>query len=174
MKLLKNAVVIATVALSLGSFSTTASAVCLGMACMYNRMTPIEGIDATLGQVTEALEAIKIRNSGGAAGSDKESDEIIINNIKDALKLSKEINANDKLDRSRNRANDYLKKARTAVQGGDLNKAVEDLNEAGKRFSALKTMIDLTMDDRESQQTHMLNRILDTPDPKAGARAGVK
>ncbi len=174
MKLLKSAVVTTTLALSLGSFSTPAAAVCLGMACMYNRMTPIEGINATLGQVTEALQAIQIRNSGGAAGSDKDSDEAIINNIKDALKLSKEINANDKLDRSRNRANDYLKKARAAVQGGDLNKATEDLKEADKRFSELKTMVDLTMDDRASQQTNMLNRILDTPDPKAGARSGAR
>jgi len=157
MKLLKSAVVATTLALSLGSFSTTA-AVCLGMACMYNRMTPIEGIEATLGQVTEALNAIQARNNGGAADSNNAGDDVIIGNIKDALKLSKEINANDKVDRNRNRAN------------GDLNKATEHLKEAEKRFSALKGMIDLTLDDRESQQTHMLNRILDTPDTKAGAR----
>ena len=169
MKLLKSAVVATTLALSVGSFSTSA-AVCLGMACMYNRMTPIEGIDATLGQVNEALEAIQLRNSGGAAGSDKDSDGVIINNIKEALKLSKEINANDKLDRNRNRANDYLKKARVAVQNGDLTKATEDLKEAEKRFSDLKGMIDLTQADRVSQQTNLLNRIMDTPDAKAGAR----
>ena len=169
MKLLKSAVVATTLALSLGSFSTNA-AVCLGMACMYNRMTPIEGIDATLGQVTEALNAIQLRNSGGAAGTDKDSDDVIINNIKEALKLSKEINANDKLDRNRNRANDYLKKARVAVQNGDLTKATEDLKEAEKRFSDLKGMIDLTQADRVSQQTNLLNRIMDTPDTAAGAR----
>ncbi len=169
MKLLKSAVIATTLALSLGSFSTTA-AVCLGMACMYNRMTPVEGINATLDQVNEALEAIQVRNSGGAAGTDKDSDDLIINTIKEALKLSKEINANDKLDRNRNRANDYLKKARVAVQEGDLAKATEQLNEAEKRFSDLKSMIDLTQADRASQQTHMLNRILDTRDSAAGAR----
>jgi len=169
MKLLKSAVIATTLAISLGSFSTTA-AVCLGMACMYNKMTPIEGIDATLGQVNEALEAIQLRNSGGAAGTDKDSDDVIISNIKEALKLSKEINANDKLDRNRNRANDYLKKARVAVQNGDLTKATEDLKEAEKRFSDLKGMIDLTQADRVSQQTNLLNRIMDTPDAKAGAR----
>ena len=170
MKLLKNAAVATTLALSLGSFSTTASAVCLGMACMYNRMTPSEGIDATLVQVTEALNAIQARNNGGSADSNNAGDDAIINNIKDALKLSKEINANDKVDRNRNRANGDLKKARAAVEEGDLNKASEHLKEAEKRFAALKGMIDLTLDDRESQQTHMLNRILDTPDPKAGSR----
>lgn len=169
MKLLKNAVLAITFTLSLGYFPT-ASAVCLGMACMYNRMTPTEGIEATLGQVTEALNAIQARSNGDSADSNTGSDAVIISNIKDALKLSKEINANDKVDRNRNRANGDLKKARAAVEAGDLNQATEHLKEAEKRFSALKGMIDLTLDDRESQQTHMLNRILDTTDTKAGAR----
>ena len=153
MNLLKSAVVATALALSLGSFSATAD-ICLGMACMYNKMTPIEGIDATVGQVNEALKAI----------NDKAGEEVIIGNIKEALAVSKEINANDKVDRNRNRANDYLKKARTAVKGGDLITATEHLKEAEKRFLELKGMIDLTLDDRVSQQTPMINRILDTPD----------
>ncbi|MDD5580488.1 MAG: hypothetical protein PHY16_14570 [Methylobacter sp.] len=169
MKLLKSAAVATALALSLGSFSTKAD-ICLGMACMYNRMTPVEEIDATLGQVTEALRSIQVRNSVGAADSGKAGDDLIISNIKEALKLSKEINANDKLDRNRNRANDYLKKARVAVQASDLIKATELLKEAEKRFSELKGMIDLTQADRVSQQTNLLNRILDTPDSAAGAR----
>lgn len=163
MKLLKNAVVASTLALSLGSFSANAE-ICLGMACMYNRMTPSEGIDATVGQVTKALIALNDN-----AGSD-----VIINDIKEALKLSKEINANDKLDRNRNRANDYLKKARTAVQDGDSAKAKELLTEAEKRFSDLKDMIELTQADRRSQQTNLLNRITGTVDPDAGARSSVR
>lgn len=159
MKLLKSAVVATTLALSLGSFSAAAD-VCLGMACMYNRMTPLEGIEATVGQVTKALKAI----------SDKAGDDVVITDIKDALAVSKEINANDKLDRNRNRANDYLKKARKAVQDGDLITAAEHLKEAEKRFSDLKGMIDLTQADRVSQQTNLLNRIMDTPDAAAGAR----
>jgi hypothetical protein len=169
MKLLKSAVVATALTLSLASFSTTAE-VCLGMACMYNRMTPIQGIDATLGEIGEALKAIQLRNSGGAADTGKEGDEVIIGNIKEALKLTKEINANDKLDRNRNRANDYLKKARTAVQAGDLTQATDHLKEAEKRFSELKGMIDLTQADRVSQQTNLLNRIMDTKDTAAGAR----
>jgi hypothetical protein len=159
MKLLKSAVVATTLALSLGSFSATAD-VCLGMACMYNRMTPVEGIDATVVQVTEALNAI-----GNKAGED-----VIIGNIKEALTVSKEINANDKVDRNRNRANESLKKARTAVKSGDLIAATERLKEAEKQFLDLKGMIDLTQADRVSQQTNMLNRILDTPDTAAGTR----
>lgn len=163
MKLLKNAVVATTLALSLGSFSANAE-ICLGMACMYNRMTPSEGIDATVGQVTKALIALNDN-----AGSD-----VVINDIKEALKLSKEINANDKLDRNRNRANDYLKKARTAVQDGDSAKAKELLTEAEKRFSDLKDMIELTQADRRSQQTNLLNRMTGTVDPDAGARSSVR
>jgi hypothetical protein len=159
MKLLKSAVVATTLALSLGSFSATAD-VCLGMACMYNKMTAAEGIDATLGQVNEALKAI----------NDKAGDDVIIANIKEALAVSKEINANDKVDRNRNRANDSLKKARAAVKDGDLVKATELLKEAETRFSDLKGMIDLTQADRVSQQTNLLNRIMDTPDSAAGAR----
>jgi hypothetical protein len=159
MKLLKSAVIATTLALSLASFSTTAD-VCLGMACMYNKMTAAEGIDATLGQVNEALKAI----------NDKAGDDVIIANIKEALAVSKEINANDKVDRNRNRANDSLKKARAAVKDGDLVKATELLKEAETRFSDLKGMIDLTQADRVSQQTNLLNRIMDTPDSAAGAR----
>jgi hypothetical protein len=163
MKFLKKAVVATTLALSLGSFSATAD-ICLGMACMYNKMTPLEAIEATEGQVTKALIALK-----GNAGSD-----VVIDDIKEALKLTKEINANDKLDRSRNRANDYLKKARTAVQNGDSVQATELLTEAEKRFSDLKDMLELTQADRRSQQTNLLNRITGTVDPDAGARSSVK
>ncbi|MCX7099995.1 MAG: hypothetical protein NTX38_00490 [Methylobacter sp.] len=159
MNLLKCTVVATTLALSLGSFSASAE-LCLGMACMYNRMTPSEGIDATLVQVSEAMKAI----------NDKTGDEAIIANIKEALTVSKEINANDKVDRNRNRANDSLKKARTAVKDGDLVAATGFLKEAEQRFSDLKGMLDLTQEDRASQQTHMLNRILDTADPVAGKR----
>ncbi|MDD5275248.1 MAG: hypothetical protein PHR16_04115 [Methylovulum sp.] len=169
MKLLKSVAVATTLALSLSTFSASAE-VCLGMACMYNRMTPTEGIDATLGQINEALENLKLRNSGGAADNGKAGDEIIITNIKDALKLSKEINANDKLDRNRNRANGYLKKAREAIQAGDLAKATEELKEAEKRFADLKGMIELTQADRVSQQTNLINRITNTHDTAAGTR----
>ena len=149
MKLLKSAVVATSLALSLSSFSTpTTAEVCLGMACMYNKMTPIEGINATVEQTRQALKAI----------TDNASEVVIIDNIKDALKVSKEINANDKVDRNRQRANGYLKKARTAVRNDDLKKATEDLKEAEQRFLALKGMISLSQADRIAQQTHMLDR----------------
>ena len=140
MKLLKSAVVATTLALSLGSFSTSA-AVCLGMACMYNKMTPLEGIDATLGQVAKALNAIEVRNSGGAAGTDKDSDDLIINDIKDALKLSKEINANNKVDNARAKANRKLKSAMSHAKESALQESEAELRDAKKDFEALKSLI---------------------------------
>lgn len=171
MKLLKSTVIATTLALSLGSFSTTAVAVCLGMACMYNHNTPLEGINGALGQIAEILKVIQLRTSSGATESDKASDGVIIGEIKEALQLSKEINANDKVDRNRNRANDSLKKARTAVKDGDLVRATEYLTEANQRFEDLKGMLDLTQADRVSQQTNLLNRMMDKDDPAAGAKS---
>lgn len=95
---------------------------------MYNKMTPVEGIDATLGQCAVALKSI----------GDNADKEVIVTNIKEALSLSKEINANDKVDRNRNRANGDLKKARESVQNGDLALATEQLKDAQKRFQSLK------------------------------------
>ena len=161
MKLIQRAILASTLAISLGSFSTTATAVCMGMACMYAKMTPLQGINASVSQIDEALKAINAHHS----------DQAIIGNIKDALKLSKEINANDKVDRNRQRANGYLKKARKAVKEDDFDKATELLTEARTRFLGLKGMLNLTQADRASQQTHMLNRMLDTTDNAAGAKS---
>ena len=157
MKTFKTSLLSLFIAASMGAVSTSALAESDPGRVTYK---PAEAIDMVTAKIQAAIEGI----SKGASGDEAAA------LIKPAIDLSKEINANDKLDRNRNRANDYLKKARVAVQNGDLAKATEDLKEAEKRFSDLKGMIDLTLDDRESQQTHMLNRILDTPDPKAGSR----
>lgn len=161
MKLFQRAIVTMTLALSISAFSTSATAICMGMACMYAKMTPLEGINATVGQIDAALNAIDAHHS----------DQAIIGNIKDALKLSKEINANDKVDRNRQRANGFLKKARKAVKQDDFEKATVELKEARTRFLSLKGMLNLSQADRASQQTHMLNRILDTTDSAAGAKS---
>ncbi|OQK15403.1 hypothetical protein AU255_18210 [Methyloprofundus sedimenti] len=160
MRLLKSAAVAATLTLSLGVFSTNATAVCMGMACMYNNMTPLEAINATISQTNQAMKSI----------NDKADNDIVIAEIKDALKISKEINANDKVDRNRMRANGFLKKARTAVKKDDLVEATAQLKNAAAGFENLKGMLNLTQADRASQQTHMLNRILDTHDSAAGSK----
>lgn len=147
MKIIKSTAVATTLVLCLGSFPASAE-ICLGMACMYNRMTPLQGIDATLGLVGVAMKSVK----------DNAGEEVIVENIKEALAMSKEINANDKVDRNRNRANDSLKKARASVKEGDMAKATENLKEAEKRFAELKGWLELSQADRTAQQTHMLDR----------------
>ena len=157
MKTLKTILLSLFMAASMGAVSTSALA-----ETDVGRVTykPAEAIDMVVAKIQVAIEGI----SKGASGDEAAA------LIKPAIDLSKEINANDKLDRNRNRANDYLKKARVAVQNGDLIKAAEDLKEAEKRFLDLKGMINLTQADRVSQQTNLLNRIMDTHDSSAGAR----
>ena len=140
MKLLKCAVITTTLALSFEPALVNAD-ICLGMACMYNRMTASEGIDATLVQINESLNAIQARVNGDSADSKAASDEVIIENIKDALKLSKEINANDKVDNARAKANRKLKSAMSHAKESALQEAEAELRDAKKDFEALKSLI---------------------------------
>jgi len=164
MKFLKGVAVATTLTLSLGIFSTPANAICMGMACMYNRMTPLQAIMATEYSVEEVIKLIDVN-------ADKAD---IITAIKTTLKATKEINANDKVDRNRMRANSSMKAARKAVKGDDLVTAKEYLLVAKERYAGLENMLVLTQDDRTSQQTHFLNRILGTVDEGAGKRTSNK
>ena len=71
MKFLKYAVVTTTLVLSIEPAIVNAE-VCLGMACMYNRMTASEGIDATLVQINESLKAIQARVNGDSADGNQD------------------------------------------------------------------------------------------------------
>lgn len=157
MKTLKKFLLPLFIAASMGAVSTSALAETDAGRVTY---PPAQAIDMVTAKIQLAIEGI----SKGASNDEAAA------LIKPAIDLSKEINANDKVDRNRNRANDSLKKARASVKGGDLPKATEFLKEAEQRFSDLKGMIDLTQADRVSQQTNLLNRIMDTTDTAAGAR----
>ncbi|MEO1878856.1 MAG: hypothetical protein ABGX40_02660 [Methylococcales bacterium] len=164
MKLLKSAVIATTMAVSLGTFSTPSEAICLGMACMYNRMTPLQAIMATEYSVDDVITLI----------DDNAEKAPILTAIKTTLRATKEINANDKVDRNRMRANGSMKKARKFVKKGDLVQAKEHLLVARERYNGLRDMLVLSQDDRTSQQTHFLNRILGTVDEGAGKRTSNK
>jgi len=127
MKLLKSAVVAASLALSLGSFSTTAVACEDGRTCFG----PEQAIEITVGHTAAAIKA----------ADDKSGQDEVLALIKKAKDSSKEINANDIVDRNRQRANGYLKKAKSAIKKGDFQGATDLLTEAEKRFSALKGML---------------------------------
>ncbi len=164
MKLLKSAVVVTTLALSVGTFSTPANAICLGMACMYNRITPLQAIMATEMSVDEVLNLV----------NENVDKNLILKAIKSTLRVTKEINANDKVDRNRMRANTSMKAARKAIKEDDYVSAKDHLRVAKERYSGLQDMLELTQEDRTSQQTHFLNRIMGTRDEGAGKRSSNK
>ncbi len=127
MKILKTTLLSLFIAASLGAVSTSAVACESGRVCV----SPAEGIKLVQDSIASAQEAI-------AAGKGSEE---VYNLIKEALKFSKEINANDKVDVARNRANAHLKKARGAAKKGDLAAAAEHLNAGKAGFDALPGLL---------------------------------
>ncbi len=127
MKLLKSAVVAFALALSLGSFSTSAVACEDGRTCFG----PEQAIDITLGHVAEAMKMI----------NDGEDADKVQKTIKKANDSQKEINANDLVSRFRQKANGYLKKARKAAKKGDLIEATKWLEKGEKGFEGLKAKL---------------------------------
>lgn len=127
MKILKTTLLSLFIAASLGAVSTSAVACESGRVCV----SPAEGIKLVLETIKSAQDAI-------AANADNEE---VYKTIKQALAYSKEINANDKVDRNRARANKHLKKARSAAKKGDLAGASEHLAAGAKGFESLKGLL---------------------------------
>ena len=124
MKILKPFLLSVCLGASMGSFSTAALAECEdGRTCFE----PEVAIDNTVAKVMEARHAID-------NGADKEG---ILNLIKEAIALNKEINANDVVDRNRQKAAKYLKLARKEVRNAALQPADSHLLEAETRYKAL-------------------------------------
>ena len=128
MKIVKTILLSSMVAFSMGAFSTAAMAEAGDGRIAY---APAEAIDLVIGQIKKAQLAIQ---EGKPA---KEVYDI----IKQGTDYSKEVNANDVVDRARSKANDILKKARTAAKEGDLKTAAEFLPPAEKAFADLKPLI---------------------------------
>lgn len=89
---------------------------------------PSVAIDNVIAQIQVALDAIE-------AGTDNKE---VAAMIKKARDLNKEINANDKVDIGRQRANSELSKARGLVKKGELEEAKHQLQEAAKKYADLK------------------------------------
>lgn len=92
---------------------------------------PADAIDMTTAKIKLALEAT-------TSGSEGEKVSAL---IKEALDASKEINANDKVDMARSRANNKLKSAKTHAKEEALQEAEQELRDAMKMFEALKSLI---------------------------------
>jgi len=92
---------------------------------------PAESIDMTVAKIQLAVNAIA-KNA---------SREEIDNLIKDAADFSKEINANDKVDRSRTKATSKLKTIRAKAKEGALPEVEQELKDTIKDFNDLKSLI---------------------------------
>jgi primase-polymerase (primpol)-like protein len=128
MKILKKIALAALVGASMGVFSTSAMAEASDGRIVY---APKEAIDLTVKKIEAAL-------ASATAGADSET---IANQTKEALDMSKEINANDKVDIARSRANNHLKAARSSAKAGNVAEAQEHLKQALQAFTALKDLL---------------------------------
>lgn len=120
MKRLKNKLLSLLMAISFASLSSIAIAAAVDVA-----------IDNVSAKVAEASQAI---DSGSAQTE-------VVDLIRKAGDLVKEIEVSDALDVKRQRANGHLKKARVAAKSGDLAAAKEHLAQAAKDFSTLKSLL---------------------------------
>jgi len=92
---------------------------------------PADAIDMVAAKIKVALDAV----TSGTEG------EKVSDLIKDALDASKEINANDKVDMARSRANNKLKAAKAHAKESALQEAEQELRDAIKMFEDLKKLI---------------------------------
>ncbi len=127
MKLLKSMIVAFAMVFSLGTFSTSAVACEDGRTCFG----PEQAIDLVLGHISMAIKAVDEGQNGPSVNK----------HVKEALKASKEINANDKVDVARSRANQHLKKARAAFRKSKMQDGEDHLGMAEKAFEGLKKLL---------------------------------
>lgn len=128
MKILKPFLLSVCLGASMGAFSTAALAECEdGRTCFE----PDVAIDNVVNKIMEARHAID--NGADSAG--------IINLIKEAKRLNKEINANDVVDRQRQKAAKFLNLAIKEVKNSALQPADSHLLEAETRYKALHGML---------------------------------
>ncbi|MDI1230999.1 hypothetical protein ABXJ76_19070 [Methylobacter sp. G7] len=128
MKILKKILLSLLIAASIGAVSTSVLAETDAGRVTY---APAEAIDIVTGKIKVALDAV----TSGTEG------EQVAELIKDASDASKEINANDKVDIARSKANNILKLARKHAKEAALQEAEQELRNALKAFNDLKSLI---------------------------------
>jgi hypothetical protein len=128
MKTLKTILLSLFIAASMGAISTSVLAETDAGRITYK---PAEAIDMVVAKIQAAIEGI----SKGASGEEAAA------LIKPAIDLSKEINANDKVDNARAKANRKLKSAMSHAKESALQESEAELRDAKKDFEALKSLI---------------------------------
>jgi len=128
MKSLKKILLSLVIAASAGTFSAAALAENDPGRVTYK---PEDAIDMVVGKIQVAIDGITKGASGDEAAA----------LIKAASDLSKEINANDKVDNARAKANRKLKSAATHAKESALQEAEQELRGAKEDFAKLKSLI---------------------------------
>lgn len=128
MKALKKILLSLLIASSMATVSTSVFAEADAGRISYK---PAEAIDMVAAKIKVAIDAI----STGANG--EEAAKL----IKDASDSSKEINANDKVDNARSKANKKLKSAIGHAKEAKLQESEQELRDAYKMFNDLKGLI---------------------------------
>ncbi|MGZ4954920.1 hypothetical protein [Methylobacter sp.] len=128
MKILKKILLSLLIATSMGAVSTSVLAETDKGRVTY---APADAIDIVSAKIKIALDAVTSGTEGGK----------VADLVKDALDASKEINANDKVDMARSRANNKLKAAKTHAKEAALQEAEQELRDALKMFEALKGLL---------------------------------
>ena len=128
MKSLKKILLSLVIAASAGTFSAAALAENDPGRIVYK---PEEAIELVVGKIQVAIDGI----TKGASGEEAAA------LIKAASDFSKEINANDKVDNARAKANRKLKSAAAHAKESALQEAEQELKAAKEDFTKLKSLI---------------------------------
>ncbi|MDT4332778.1 hypothetical protein ACQE3E_22955 [Methylomonas sp. MED-D] len=128
MKIFKSAVVAFSLAVAMGSFSTSASAESDKGRVSYK---PIDAVNIVIERISAAEAAI---NNGA-------EDAEVAALIKKAADFSEEINANDKVSRENSKVRGHLKAAITSAKSANLQEAKEHLAKAKAGTEGLKKLL---------------------------------
>ncbi|MGZ8185606.1 MAG: hypothetical protein ACXWTL_04090 [Methylobacter sp.] len=128
MKILKKILLSVFIAASMSAVSTTVLAEAGEGRIVY---APADAIDLAMAKIQTALDAL-------TTGSDPAT---VAKLIKDAIDAGKELNANDKVDMAKQRANNKLKAARQHTKEGALQEAEQELRNAKKDYNDMKGIL---------------------------------
>jgi hypothetical protein len=128
MKNLKKILLSLLIASSMGAISTVAFAEASDGRIVYS---PGDALDLIDGKVLAAIDGI-------SKGADPEEAQKL---IKAALDATKELNANDKVDMARQRANNKLKAAKGHAKAGSLQEAEQEVRDAHKIFQEMRNLL---------------------------------
>ncbi len=128
MKTLKIIALSSLMALAMGAFSTAAFAEASEGRISY---APADAID---------LMIVELKKAKLAASEGKSGDEVY-KLIKQSMDYGKDVNANDVVDRERQRANDTIKKARAMAKNNQMQGIDEHLDKAIQQLEHMKSLI---------------------------------